>query len=69
MAYALLIDRDLGDDRFEPWDRQLLGLPAIDVGVVEEASEEAPSRWDPETWGTTAEAQDQLVRALEIIGA
>lgn len=79
VAYALIVDRDLGDDRFVLYDRQLVGLPAtdgaIDVGDEADEADELPvepappGRWDPETWGTTPEAQEQIVRALEILGA
>lgn len=68
VAYALIVDNDLGDDRFEVYDRQLVNRPEIDEETPEESTEPT-GRWDPETWGTTPEAQEQLLRALEFIGA
>lgn len=63
VAYALIIDTDGNEGVFEALDQQLLGAPA-----AEPAEADTSPVWDRDTWGSTPEAQEQAIRAAELLG-
>ncbi len=61
VAYALIVD-GADDDHFR-WFDDFLDEPVPDpVPVI------GGVRWDPDTWGTTPEAQANLANALAFAG-